>query len=533
MYRVLLADDEEIIREGVQRAVPWETLGLQLAAVAQDGAQALLLAKQYAPDIVITDIRMPCMDGLELIRALREQCPDCKILILTGHGEFAYARTALQLGVSDYLLKPVELPPLCGVLTRLRQELDAQNSRQSELNRLQKQVQEERVLQQQRLLGRYLAGRTGVEELLAGLPDTWRTAAFCAGLLVQMDNFDRLTADMTEETIFGVTQELETVLIAQSDDAVRIIENDNGRYFILFISRQEEDLRFRVRSYVRRLRAAGVQTTYTTIASSVIRGSITQCRQVFDETQKCVDQAFLLGAGQDIQASEAGEQTFPTTLPAGVDMRRIIRTLSGFQKEEIHSVLMEIAQNIRQTTHNSYLYTSMLVSFVYGEMMKLLGEIHCPVQSVLPDPMAVYRRLMASQSLDGMMHELMRILDTVCDFLQENTSGNSDAVERAKVFMKEHYAQSKLSLDCVAAAVGISPTYLSALFKQSTNQSFVSFLTETRLEHAKYLLQSGDYRSYEVAYLCGYENSTYFSTIFKRYVGESPSEYRKGSGEKS
>ena len=142
MYRVLLADDEEIIREGVRRAVPWDTLGLTLAAVAEDGAQALALAKKEQPDIVITDIRMPRMDGLDLIRALREQNPDCKLLILTGHGEFTYARTALQLGVSDYLLKPVELPPLCGVLTRLRQELDAERSRQDEIDQLQQQVQE-------------------------------------------------------------------------------------------------------------------------------------------------------------------------------------------------------------------------------------------------------------------------------------------------------------------------------------------------------------------------------------------------------
>ncbi|MDO4270274.1 MAG: response regulator transcription factor [Eubacteriales bacterium] len=533
MYQVLLADDEEIIREGVRRAVPWETLGLALCAVAQDGADALEQAQRHKPDIVITDIRMPRMDGLDLIRALRARMPDCKLLILTGHGEFDYARTALQLGVSDYLLKPVELAPLCGVLTRLRQELDAAHSRQSEIDLLQRQVQEERVLQQQRLLRRFLAGRAGAEELNAGLPAGWLSASCCAGVLVQIDDFDRLTGDMDEETIFGLTQELETVLIAQSNEDMRIIENDNGRYFLLFVSAEEEGLRFHIRSYVRRLRAAASRTAYTTIASSVLHGGIAQCRQAYDETRRCMDRAFLLGTGQDIQADEALAQDFSSPLPEGIDMRRIIRTLSGFHKEEIRRDLTEIAESIRRTTHNSYLYTSMLVGFVYGEMIKLLSEMQCPVQSILPEPMAAYRRLMACQSLDSMMEELMRVLDTVCDFLEENAGGNQDAVERAKVYLREHYGDSKLSLDSVAAAVGISPTYLSALFKQNAGQSFVSYLTETRLEHAQRLLKTGDYRSYEVAYMCGYDNSTYFSTIFKRYVGVSPSEYRKAENGKS
>lgn len=528
MYRVLLADDEEIIREGVSRAVPWQTLGFTLDAVAEDGVQALKLVEKQRPDLVITDIRMPNMDGLDLIRALREQAPACKILILTGHGEFAYARAALQLGVYDFLLKPVELAALCGVLTRLREELDAQYSRQSELDQLHQQVQEERILQQQRLLRRYLAGRAQAEELVASLPERWcGNRLFCGGVLVQMDDFDRLTGDMDEQTVFSFTQELENVLIAQSNEEVRIVENDNGRYFLLFISEQEEELRFHIRSYVRRLRAAVAHTAYTTITSSVVQGGIGCCRQAYEETRRCLDRVFLLGTGQDIQADEALRQNFSTPLPEGIDMQRLTRTLSDFKKVTIHSGLAEIAESIRQTSHNSYLYTSMLVGFVYGEMIRLLTERQCPVQSVLADPMAAYSRLMACQSLDSMMSELMRILDTVCDFLEQNASVNQDAVERAKLYIQEHYSDSRLSLDMVASAVGISPTYLSALFKQNAGQSFVSFLTETRLKRAQYLLRVGDYRSYEVAYLCGYDNSTYFSTIFKRYVGVSPSEYRK------
>ena len=169
----------------------------------------------------------------------------------------------------------------------------------------------------------------------------------------------------------------------------------------------------------------------------------------------------------------------------------------------------------------------MLASFVYGEAMKLLSEMHCPIQSILSDPMKEYHKVMACQSLDSMMAELMQILEKICLFLEENAGANQDTVEYAKAYIQEHYSNAKLSLDIVASAVGISPTYLSALFKQNAEESFVSYLTRTRLWHAQRLLQTGDYRSYEVAYMCGYDNATYFSTIFKRYTGISPSVYRK------
>ncbi|NBH80658.1 DNA-binding response regulator [Clostridiaceae bacterium] len=527
MYKVLLVDDEEIILEGTRQSVPWETFGMELVGTAENGREAVRQAKRLDVDIVITDIRMPRMDGVELIRALREQRPMCRFIILTGFGEFEYARVALQMGVYDYLLKPVDLNALCGVLTRLRQELDTQHSQQSRFDLLQQRIQEEGMVREQFLLRRYLAGTASPEELKNGLSKKWLDAVWCAGVLVQIDDFDRLTADMNEENIFTFTQELEGILVAQSDEDMRVIENDHGRYFLLFINTQEHELRFRIRSYIRRLRAAAMRMAYTTICSSTLQGGITQCRQAYEETQQCIDQTFLLGEGQDIQASEVLAQDFTSPLPKDVDMRNIIQALSGFRKEEVHQALKETEKAIRRDSHNSYLYTSMLVGFVFGEIIRLLGEMHCPIQSILPEPMADYRKLMACQSLDCMMQELTRILDIICDFVKSNEGGNPDIVDRAKVYIGENYLNSGLSLDIVAGAVNISPTYLSALFKQNTGQSFVSYLTEMRLEHAQNLLRRGDYRSYEVAYMCGYDNSTYFSTIFKRYVGVSPSEYRR------
>ena len=144
----------------------------------------------------------------------------------------------------------------------------------------------------------------------------------------------------------------------------------------------------------------------------------------------------------------------------------------------------------------------------------------------MEDSTGAYKRILACQTLSGMMNQLYEFIAEICDFLDDSHDASKTVVERAKLYIEGHFSESGLTLDEVAGVVGMSPNYFSALFKQNEGQSFISYLTGTRLAHAKRLLASGDHRSYEVSYQCGYENPTYFSTIFKRHVGMSPSEYR-------
>lgn len=167
----------------------------------------------------------------------------------------------------------------------------------------------------------------------------------------------------------------------------------------------------------------------------------------------------------------------------------------------------------------------MLVSLLYCETLKLLADIHCSAEQIVATPADTYKRILSRTTLDGMLGELYVFLEQICDFLEKNIRANQNAAERGKLYIENHFAQAGLTLDMVAGELGISPNYFSALFKQSTGQSFITYLTSVRLEHAKQLLATGGYRAYEVALLCGYENATYFSTIFKRHVGVPPTEF--------
>lgn len=525
MYTIYLADDEKLIREGLAETIPWDSLGLRLIGTAEDGRQALRGIRECKPDIVLTDIRMPYLDGLELIGKIREVHPSCRVVIISGHGEFSYAQAAIQLGVSDFILKPIDVTGLCRTLGKLTRELDSERHQQNEVEQMRVRLQRADEVRLQRQMRRYMMGRTPRQQFLEQMPEQILRARAVILVLLQIDNFDNLTAAMDEEAIFIMTQKLEqSIARAGENVSLLTIEETNGRYLLLFTDNWKEELSFEVRSYIRRLRLVEPDMEFTTVTSPVY-GHIEHCQEAYEFVRRGFEYAFQLGGNQDIQADSVKECNVPL-LPDIPNVGRVIRSISTFNKKSIRDDFQLLAQDIRQTGHNSYLYTHMLVSVVYGEIVKLLVDINCPIETILDDPLEDYRKILARTTLDDMLQELYRFVSKICDFLGKNINANQSVTERAKAYLEEHYADSGLTLDQVASEMGISPNYFSALFKQNTGSSFINYLTNVRVAHAKELLKSGNYKTYEVAVRCGYENPTYFSTIFKRRTGVSPSEYR-------
>ena len=171
MYTVYLADDEQLIREGLAETIPWDSLGMNLIGTAEDGRQALKEIRELKPDVVLTDIRMPYLDGLDLIGKIREDHPSCRVVIITGHGEFTYAQSAIQLGVSDFVLKPIDVTSLCRTLGKLTQELDSEKHQQNEVKEMRIQLQQAGEFRLQRQLRRYMMGRTPRQQFLEQMPE--------------------------------------------------------------------------------------------------------------------------------------------------------------------------------------------------------------------------------------------------------------------------------------------------------------------------------------------------------------------------
>lgn len=523
MYRVFLADDEALIREGLEQTIPWKSLGMELVGTAQNGLQALEKIQTARPDIVLTDIRMPFLDGLELVRKAREFLPNCRFIIITGYEEFDYAYSAIQLGVSDYVLKPVDMALLCRTLVKIKRTLDSQSTSPAVPADLHTESPETSDIETEHIFLRYVTKRLSLKQFREWLPPRFSSNWFCAGILLQLDQFDKLTSSMGEEEIFDLTQKLKYTLMdtLQSPEKL-ILEQSIGTYFLILFDAREDGLHMLARSYIQRLRMVITEYSYTTASSDVFSGP-EGCRPAFEQASHCISYAFRHGANSDIQPKDV-ETDSPASI-AELSIGGVVQSIATFKKQVIRKELTQLESEIQQMGHNSYLYTRMMASMVYGEILKLLVEIDCPIQSIMKNPTASYKSILSCTTLHTMMQELYRFVEVICDFLETNGAANKNISQRAKIYIDVHFQDAQLSLNQVSEFLGISPNYFSALFKQSTGQSFISYLTCVRLEHAKKLLQLGGRKTYEVARQCGYENAAYFSTIFKRAVGLSPSEY--------
>lgn len=527
MFKVMVADDEKLIRDGLAETIPWKELGLELVGTAEDGLKAIKLIKEIKPDIVLTDIRMPFIDGLSLISEVHRIVPNCRVIIITGFGEFEYAKTAIQLGVSDYILKPVNIPELCGTLSHIVGDLNQIGEQKAEIEKIRTRMQQTDEFRLQRLLLYYMQGRMPLQQFLSGLTGDFSDNCNYMLILLQIDEFDNLTADMDEESIFNMMQKFENSLFSVREELNKIvIEESSGRYLILFRGNCNEDLLFLVRAYIRHLRLVRSDFRFTTVSSELFR-EIGKSQAAYQFVNKSLDYSFRIGSNRDITPPDINETPGSSHWSDIPSMDGLIKAISNFNKREIYETFKDMSDEIRDSGKNSYLYTRMISSMIYGEIIRMTAEIHCPIESIIEDPEKEYKKILSATTLDSMFQELYHFIEKICDFVDDKMTLSKNVVGKAKLYIEANYADSQLTLDKVAGAIGITPNYFSALFKQYTAQSFINYLTEIRLKNACSLLKGGNYKTYEVAFKCGYDNATYFSTIFKKYIGISPSEYCK------
>lgn len=531
MYKVMLADDEFIIRNGISNSILWDKLGLELIAVVENGKQALEFAEKLRPDIIISDIRMPYIDGLKLIERIKDIYCENYIVLISGHDEFEYARKAIKLGVYDYLLKPIDLSALNEILLKIVLELNSQREKKNELIKMHQQVSSVQNLLVQRLYFRYLTkviDKNIFQQELLKISENTQNAqnmnAYCC-IVVEIDNFDNFTCNMNETEIFSMTDSIENIFKKYINEGNIIIEETVGKYILIIKSEDEEKVRIIRNVFISRLRNdLGRRYNYTT-SSGNIYSSIDDLAKSYNEAGYSIDQAFVYGNNKDFFYENVKETVAATH---NYDISKMIKSISTFDKNKIKEDFDEIEKEIRGIGAHSFLFTRIVVSSVYAEIVKLLSNMQYPLQSFIDDPMSIYKVILNCKTLKEMMTELYSFVEKVCDFLSGQKKGiNSIVIQKAKEFIKLNFTNPKLTLDMVATYSSISPNYFSLIFKQETGMPFICYLTSVRLDHAKTLLGHGNFRAYEVSYMCGYDNPTYFSTIFKKNVGVSPSEYKE------
>ena len=539
MLRVFLAEDETIIRETLRDTMPWAQCGYTFVGEAGDGEMALPLIQQAKPDVLITDIRMPFMDGLALSKLVLQEFPQMKVIILSGYDDFEYAQTAIGLGVERYLLKPITKSTLMTVLQEVREKIQGERAQQNYLAQFRQEAQDYEQYARRRFLERIVAGQLSVQEIYEQaekLDLDLRAQVYDLALVSAVpessntETYSERGARIRDEMVSYFLKHPEYILFRWNLTS----------YAVLLLGRQEnmEAIVSRCVNKVRQLyQTFGPELSwYAAVGTptrrlSALPGCFEEVSRLWAYRHILPEQHILsaetvktfTGTGSDHDLSGLDMSKVSPAMLTGVLQNASAQEIPSFVDEYIHS----LEEALESGPFCQYLMLSArftATQFVEGlgveqrEYLSGLGCLGMVGQQISVEDLKRY--------LSDILLQAIKLRDRVTG------SQYSGQLKQAVRYIDEHYRCEDISLNRVAKEVDLSPNYLSAVFSQEMGTTFVEYLTARRMEKARELLRHSDLRSGEIAAAVGYKDSHYFSFLFKKTQGCTPRDYRGGKGKK-
>ena len=530
MLKVFLVEDESIVREGLRDNIPWQQYGYQFTGEAADGEMALPLIRKIQPDVLITDIKMPFMDGLELSRIVSQEFPQMKIVIISGYDEFEYARSAIQIGVEQYLLKPVTKLTMQKVLREIREKIDSEREQKNYLEKFREEMHEYEQLSRHNFLERVFEGRLSVKEIYEEAQRlSLELDASCYNLIMVSMQEKKEQAcgllDRAQEELMHYFLRFPEYLVFKWNLHTYgcLIKCDAGD--------MEEQQSRALASIHRILETAGDDVEwYAAVGKPVERLSLLQ--ECYSQVNHILSYRFLkpkehILTGEVIAEFLPGQEEGAL---GGVDIAKADpEILKGFlqngQKEELEDFVEGYLESqkkaLRSKLFRDYVMLSVrFTTIAYVEQFGLSQEEF--LEKVGKD--RLQELSLGEEDLKPYMLGLLGAALAVRE--QENDSQGKRILKKALEYIEENYTQETISLNGAAGATGVSANYFSAIFSQEMNMTFTEYVTQKRMERAKSLMRSPDMHTGEIAQAVGYKDPHYFSFVFKKTQGQTPREYR-------
>lgn len=527
MYRVLLVDDEEDVREGLVVEVDWEALDLRIVGLAENGREALEMAERVEPDIVVTDISMPFMDGLELAKRLRERNPLVKVVILTGYDEFDYARQAVSLSVDEYLLKPFSAGHLTELLTRLRAQMAAEVAEREDVQQLRDHYYTSLPLLQADLMATLLHRQKSPEYIhgkakQCGL-DLHGERYGVSVLTLHMDGEQSADAELKQFAALNIAEEVWTehaaghAFMHQETIVLLYVDRWGGEDGE---KRQQQALENVMRSINHYLRIPA------TVGSGSIVNTLAGVKHAYEDALLALDYRLVPGTDPLIYIADVERQTAGKLRFDELKQQTLTRCLKAGTQAELEDALEIIFREITVEHGRSdiQLYLIEVLTNVW-KAAQASGEA---MEDIFGAGFQLYADLFRLPGLS----EAQGKVSEVCLLVQHRIASGrqhvyKDIVEQALSFTKEHYDDPDLSIQKVCGHLHISSGYFCGIFKKEVQLTFLQYLMQIRMEAAKELLRSTEMKSFEIAGQVGFAEPNYFSFCFKKHIGVSPKEYRK------
>lgn len=535
MYKILLVDDEILVRDAIRENIDWKGMDCELVGDCENGQQAAEFVQNHEVDIVLTDICMPYMDGMELSHFLHDNYPDIIIVIFSGFGEFEYAKRAIQYNVSEYMLKPITAMELTKVIERMKEKADA---RQKEKNKIQILMRDSQGYKKNanmirsKTIEALVNCTRDVKESLEEMDkmgihmeaSSYRVAVFDMDLysdLYQIDTEKRQESALMAFVLYNVSDEI----VNEKKAGVAYQEGSN-RVCVVFMGNKTKEGSALIRETCQEIKDKVKEVIGIEVSMGIGSWVRSPGELIFSYrmAEKAIQRRYLLGGNLLIDMEEDETDQVISIQDYLEQLKNAIKT---GKKEEMDRILDKIEEEIRGALVDK--------SYACVYLQQVIRVIGNSVQSMVSDGADI---IMEREKLLKAVTEqkcFQAAADLVRAYAQkmfeELTNYNSSAGQRqaslAMDYIRNHYMDTELSLNSICSYLNISTSYFSTIFKDITGETFVEALTRTRMEKAKELLENTTLKNYEIAEKVGFSDPHYFGIAFKKMTGKTLTEYAR------
>lgn len=512
MYKVLLVDDEELVIKGISSLISWEQHGFELLAAASNGKQALELFRSNPVDIVITDIRMPVMDGLQLIKQLKEESPLTEYIVLSGYGEYDYTSSAMELGVKHYLLKPSNEIKILEVLKKVTAKIEERALQQQFWDRLQSDFNKMLPHVKEQLLR---------DIVLTGMYNKRDFDYFMELFMIDQQRFQLVLFTCYEETDyidkFALKNIAEEVF---KEDGVYLSTIIQDQILLLVRADDFAQLSEKIKQVQRAYR------TYYKLELVVAlsdEGAFSSIRSMYESVKRCLSFGSTFPEGCIITPQDVMDIRRELPLDAAPLAERLALAVRTGSSADISAAINEASQSFEAGLFDM----EEAKKFCLDMFLVVIRQADGGLDEFVPAIPALY-------NMSSLRAAFQFLEQTALELAKRNTESaakrQSDLVDAVLGIVEQNISNPDLSLKWIGSELlYVNVDYLGKLFAKKTGSKFSSYLTRRRMEYAmKLMKQEHELRVVDIAVMTGYpEDAQYFSKVFKKYTGMTPTEYMR------
>lgn len=540
LYRIILVDDEEEVRQSIIRKINWTEAGFKVVGDAENGEDALEKVEALEPDLILTDIRMPYMDGLTLAERVRQKYPSIKIVIFSGYDDFEYAKQAIKLNVTEYILKPVNVEELTAILKRIKANLDEEIEQKRNVNLLRENyIKSLPILREQFLneLVSYPMPETEVEDKLReyAIPLSGAKKWVAAAIDIEPE-------EIRDGVLLPLHKEKDLIPIS----VMQLVEE-------------------KLKNYCRCALATSARTAESEIAviaaideENSQTGLIDVLGDVCKETRKILEVPITIGIGHGCQKLSDISSSYKAAVDAlgykaivgsgstiyindvepvssgklqfdGKDEAELISAIKFGPREKIEAAVQTIIDKMSDAKVHFRQCQAYMLS-VSSSIVQMIQQYDLDMEQLLEegsereDTFAIIPRMQKREDFSQWLLSASLRMNQVMNQERDNTM--KQVIQKAKQYIMDNYQDPELSVEKICCHLHMSPAYFSTMFKKETGQAYIAYLTEVRLDKAVELLGKTDDKTYIIAAKVGYQEQNYFSYVFKKRFGISPTKFR-------